>query len=238
MRVGADAAGDAEAEPHTVNCSAMLTALRGALLPLNTRKSAGRLPGRECRGFTLGLSLGYGRGLVVPTASTRDWPELARVLCAACREADPDFRFTSIQVNLNTKYRMHTDGIDAGPSRMICCGNFSRGQMWLHNSTGGTWSAMDAREKWIAFDGREFHLTEDWIGPERWSLVYFSNPTWRKARKSRKGRDTMMQLMQLGFPWPSKEDLFQGRLARQGERREAAARALPPHLQESPAPAA
>jgi len=236
LRLRASDVASSDVASGPADCGAMLTALRGALLPLNTRKSAWRLPGRECRGFTLGLSLGYGRGLVMPTAATWDWPDLVRVLCAACREADPDFRFTSIQVNLNTKYLMHTDGIDAGPSRMIACGNFTAGRMWLHDSSADSWSAIDVREKWIAFDGREFHLTEDWDGPERWSLVYFSNPTWRKARRSRKGRQTMMQLMELGFPWPNKEDLFQEGLPREAARREAAARGLPQHLQESSLP--
>lgn len=210
----------------------ILAALRGALLPLNTRKPAGRLPGEECRGFTLGLSLGYGRGVCLPTAATREWPELARVLCAACVEACPDFRFTSIQVNRNTKYMMHTDGVDAGASRMICCGNFTRGRMWLHDSQAGSWSAIDAHDKWIAFDGRELHLTEEWDGPERYSLVYFTNQVFGGASRSKTGKETKSFLEELGFPWPSQADAFKVRLPAEQDRRISATAALPDHLRE------
>lgn len=210
----------------------ILNTLRGALLPLNTRKPAGRMSGEECRGFTLGLSLGYGRGVCLPTAATREWPELTRVLCAACIEACPDFKFTSIQVNRNTKYMMHTDGVDAGASRMICCGNFTRGRMWLHDSQAGSWSAIDARDKWIAFDGRELHLTEEWDGIERYSLVYFTNQVFGGASRSKTGKETKSFLEELGFPWPSQADTFKVRLPPEQDRRISATAALPDHLRE------
>ena len=44
------------------------------------------------------------------------------------------------KVNVNTKYRMHTDGFDAGPSRMVALGEFSRGRLWLHASRNNSWS--------------------------------------------------------------------------------------------------
>jgi len=188
------------------------------------------MPSFECRGFTLGLSLGYGRGLVAPTAATRQWPQLTRLLCAACRAADPEFRFTSIQVNLNTKYWMHTDGKDAGPSRMICFGNFKEGRLWLHDGDENTWSAVDCHDRWAAFDGREFHLTEDWQGPERYSLVYFSSDLWKKAHRSKKGQAAKAELEALGFPWPERHDTFQNCLLPEGKRRIAAVDALPPQL--------
>lgn len=216
-----------------VDTATILEELRSVLLPLNSRKAAGKMPGLDaCRGFTLGLALGYGRGLVVPTAATRDWPELATVLCEACREENPDFKFTSIQVNRNTRYGMHSDGIDAGASRMICCGDFQRGRLWLHSSASGSWNATDCHDRWLAFDGREFDLTEDWDGPERFSLVYFTNQVFRRADGSKKGRATRGQLEQLGFPWPSQDDLFAERLPPEKDRRLAAAEALPDGLRE------
>ena len=45
---------------------------------------------------------------------------------------------------MNTKYKMHTDGFDAGPSRMVALGNFSRGRLWLHASKNNTWSCSAA----------------------------------------------------------------------------------------------
>ncbi|CAK9067127.1 Hypothetical protein SCF082_LOCUS34034 [Durusdinium trenchii] len=151
-------------------------------LPRNKRKVAQQMPKTGiCQGFTLGLTTDYkvgGQGTPVISKATRAHPGLAEALCRGCRSANPEFHFTSIQVNLNTKYGMHTDGFDAGPSRMIALGNFSKGHLWLHDCRRNHWSLVDVRNTWIAFDGREFHLTEDWEGPERYSLVFFTNHLW------------------------------------------------------------
>eukprot|EP00435_Cladocopium_sp_Y103_P008751 s2504_g2.t1 len=115
-------------------------------MPRNRRKVAQAMPkmGR-CQGFTLGLTTDYklgARGAPVVSKATRAHPALTLALCRGCREACPDFHFTSIQVNLNTKYGMHTDGYDAGPSRMIALGNFSEGQLWLHDCRKNRWSGI------------------------------------------------------------------------------------------------
>jgi len=210
----------------TMSCNKepVLIALRKAVLPLNKRRVAGRMAGMECRGCTLGITEDYGTGRVVMTAATRKRPQLARALCDACRTADPNFRFTSIQVNLNTRYSMHTDGYDAGPSRMYCCGNFTRGRMWLHSWKAGAWQAIDVHNRWIGFDGREFHMTESWDGPERFSLVYFTHPGWRSNKLA---SDAQAQLEDLGFAWPARADEFGTDLPGPRERSAAAESTLP-----------
>lgn len=213
-------------------CGNALRALRAAALPRNKRLAAFELGGGKglcSRGCTLGLTQDRATGAALASAVTRKRPELARELCAACREAEPDFRFTSIQVNLNTRYRMHTDGYDAGPSRMLCCGNFSGGRMWLHSWAERSWEAVDAHDHWVAFDGREFHLTEPWDGPERYSLVYFTHPTWANAELLRPGARALLE--DLGFPWPQSEaDTFSRVLPPSSERRPAAEADLPPEF--------
>ncbi|CAL1136538.1 unnamed protein product, partial [Cladocopium goreaui] len=176
----------------------------------------------RCQGFTLGLTTDYklgARGAPVVSKATRAHPALTLALCRGCRAACPDFHFTSIQVNLNTKYGMHTDGYDAGPSRMIALGNFSEGQLWLHDGRKNRWSTWTAirfgalafrylglvnvQNTWIAFDGREFHLTEDWQGPERYSLVFFTNHLWDQLPA-----EAQRQLTNLGFQWPKEANVF------------------------------
>lgn len=207
---------------------AVLRALRSTVLPRNRRPVALDCDqGLERRGCTLGLTEDYASGRALATKATRRRPELTRELCAACLEVDPGFRFTSIQVNLNARYRMHTDGYDAGPSRMFCCGNFSHGRMWLHSWSEGDWAPVDAHDHWVAFDGREYHLTEEWEGPERYSLVYFTHPGFRSPGLSSDAREG---LEELGFPWPREDDTFRAHLPKPRERRGAAAQSLPAHL--------
>eukprot|EP00913_Durusdinium_trenchii_P017638 g16577.t1 len=176
-------------------------------LPRNKRKVAQQMPKTGiCQGFTLGLTTDYkvgGQGTPVISKATRAHPGLAEALCRGCRSANPEFHFTSIQVNLNTKYGMHTDGFDAGPSRMIALGNFSKGHLWLHDCRRNHWSLVDVRNTWIAFDGREFHLTEDWEGPERYSLVFFTNHLWDELLP-----EAQTQLLNLGFHWPRESHVF------------------------------
>eukprot|EP00434_Breviolum_minutum_P026765 symbB.v1.2.023657.t1/scaffold2181.1/size92752/1 len=190
-------------------------------MPRNKRKVAMAMPkmGR-CQGFTLGLTTDYkcgGQGAPVVSKATRAHPQLAMALTKGCRNSWPDFRFTSIQVNLNTKYGMHTDGFDAGPSRMIALGNFSKGKLWLHNARQNRWSLINVQNTWIAFDGREFHLTEDWEGPERYSLVFFTNHLWDQLPI-----EAMRQLTNLGFAWPEEKDIFRQELEWPDRRQESA----------------
>lgn len=196
---------DGRQPPPAEAAERMLRALRRAGLPLNRRAPAGTLPGLESRGCTLGLTTDRSGGGAVRSRATRRKPRLAQVLCEACCRACPGFKFTSIQVSLNTKYRMHHDGCDSGPSRMVTLGNFSRGRMWLHDSSLSSWTAVDPHNRWVAFDGREYHLTEDWDGPERFSLVYFTNPGWCSRSMA---PDLKPRLEQLGFPWPEPGDIF------------------------------
>jgi len=207
----------------------MLRTLRSFqhVLPRNKRKVAERLrassQGGLCpKGCTLGLTTDYkfgGGGTPAVSKATRAHPKLVQVLCRGCRAACPDFKFTSIQVNVNTKYRMHTDGFDAGPSRMVALGNFSRGRLWLHASRNNSWSLVDVHNTWIAFDGREFHRTEEWQGLERYSLVFFTNHLWDQL-----GFEGQDQLKELGFPWPETEDVFREEIPWPDYRQHAALR--------------
>lgn len=101
-------------------------------------------------------------------------------------------------------------------------------RLWLHSEAEDSWSAIDCHDRWISFDGREFHLTEDWDGPERYSLVYFTNPLWRRAKKNKAGRRTRDQLLDLGFNWPEEDgDEFGTSMVPERERRAAAIASMP-----------
>eukprot|EP00929_Paragymnodinium_shiwhaense_P014943 TRINITY_DN122945_c0_g1_i1.p1 TRINITY_DN122945_c0_g1~~TRINITY_DN122945_c0_g1_i1.p1 ORF type:complete len:309 (-),score=15.29 TRINITY_DN122945_c0_g1_i1:574-1500(-) len=229
---------------HEEAFSNMLEALRSlplSCVPANKRHSAGTLPGQRNYGFTLGLTYDYGARLSLPSKATRNWPELTAALCRECRRCIPDFRFTSIQVNLNTKYSMHHDGYDAGASYFVTLGNFSKGRLWVHNSETDTWKVTDAHNHWIPFDGREYHFNEEWEGPERYSLVFFTHPGWRggegvvpgtklwKGKEIRPDDDqqgAQRVLEELGFPWPTSGDVFSTEKPDSDARRVAAEKSL------------
>lgn len=187
-----------------VDCDDILQAMQSVNLPRNRRQAVfGSHRGQGSKGCVLGLTTDRSNGAAVLSADTSSLSSLTKVLCGSCSRADPHFRFTSIQVNLNSKYGLHTDGHDAGPSRMICCGEFSLGRLWLHDAAAQEWRLLDANCQWIPFDGRELHLTEQWEGPERYSLIFYTHPGWASF-----GSQEVRQAEELGFAWPSEHDTF------------------------------
>eukprot|EP00435_Cladocopium_sp_Y103_P026420 s2504_g6.t1 len=78
-------------------------------------------------------------------------------------------------------------------------------------------SLVNVQNTWIAFDGREFHLTEDWQGPERYSLVFFTNHLWDQLPT-----EARRQLTNLGFQWPKEANVFRQELEWPDQRQQAA----------------
>ena len=52
---------------------------------------------------------------------------LIRTLCEAARDLDPELKFTSIQVNKDSKYGLHCDSSNLGLSGFLGLGNFTGG---------------------------------------------------------------------------------------------------------------
>ena len=56
---------------------------------------------------------------------------LIRALCEAARDLDPELKFTSIQVNKDSKYGLHCDSSNLGLSGFLGLGNFTGGWSYL-----------------------------------------------------------------------------------------------------------
>ena len=119
------------------------------------------------------------------------------------------FKFTSIQVNVNTTSAPHVDGGNSGPSIIVGAGNYTGGRTVLwpsfdrKDSTlkghSKNWQkenmpkppvAVDISMQTLRFDGdKTWHASEMFTGM-RWSFVFFTMkektngpPTVRSKRK-------------------------------------------------------
>ena len=62
-------------------------------------------------------------------------------------------------------------------------------------------------------------MCEDWQGPERYSLVFFTNHLWDELPS-----EAESHLKRLGFPWPQRRDVFEKELIWPERRMKAARR--------------
>lgn len=180
----------------------------------------------EVCGLSLGLVAGRGTGQrVCLSRSCRLLPGLTKLLCRFLRQHQPDFCFTSIQVNCGFASRAHVDRFNLGPSWIYALGDFEGGELWvedaevaegdehvcIHNilSANGAVSyrkgssyrgrSLDVHNKWQHFDGRRLHYTKPINGvQERFSIVFYSMLRHKKATaQQRKAADS------LGFRLPA-----------------------------------
>ena len=94
-------------------------------------------------------------------------------LCRAARRFDPDFEFTTVQVNLNFSGQLHVDGSNRGPTLMLTLGDATGGDLWVHPN-----ARHAARWNWILFDGTRPHCTFPYSG-ERVTVVFYTHCMWK-----------------------------------------------------------
>ncbi|CAE7938265.1 lkhA [Symbiodinium necroappetens] len=147
--------------------------------------------------FPLGIVLNYCLGLVCSRA-TRLWPTLTKLLAKFIQQEQPDFRYTTMQLNKNYATKMHVDANNHGPSFIIGLGDYKGGEVWIYDENGTVemelpctlrgWSHLrpgqkvpgrleDCRNKWLKFDGNTPHMTMPYQG-SRISIVYFTRKGW------------------------------------------------------------
>eukprot|EP00930_Biecheleria_cincta_P037597 TRINITY_DN25823_c0_g1_i1.p1 TRINITY_DN25823_c0_g1~~TRINITY_DN25823_c0_g1_i1.p1 ORF type:complete len:2603 (-),score=588.26 TRINITY_DN25823_c0_g1_i1:172-7914(-) len=174
------------------------------------------------KAMCLGVIKPYFSG-VCPSVNTRILQNVTR-LCAGLAKAEileKDFKYSSIQLNMNYSAKLHVDKNNYGPSYIIGLGNYSKGQLWILDPDGkedfkvttplrgypnikvgdvvkGT--LHDINHKWLKFNGHVPHGAVPYEGECRISLVYFS----------RKGSETINDegahyLQALGIPLPTDE---------------------------------
>lgn len=193
----ADAESEALARTKVQSCdfslASVLQVLRCVVVPENTtRKNVMPEGAHSIRGLLLGLYV-YG-GSVGVAAHTTKRPWLTRLLVGALRSAAPDFPFTSIQLNYNYASRPHVDKGNLGNSYIVGLGDYSGGELWVHDDTGPEQYVVEGQEDvsafyrvgsafrgrqlqvhniWTTFDGNKLHFTLPFQG-ERYSIIFFT----------------------------------------------------------------
>lgn len=199
-------AGDVGPRWDDASFDAVLQALSSVDFPVQaSRTNVTR--GTPPRGVVLGAVNIRGHGGMQPAQATRDMPNLAKLLARFFREAcgDPDFRYTTIQINANYEAALHVDKFNLGPSYIVGVGDWGppdvshldpslAGQLWVHGR-----GPLDCRRTWQAFDGNSPHCTLPFSGT-RFTLIYFTHCSQSMLRD-----EDRVFLTDLGFAMPQSE---------------------------------
>ena len=101
------------------------------------------------------------------------YKELYRMLEELIWEYDPNFKFTSIQVNDNNLCSKHKDSHNIGISYIIAVGNFDGGELRIWNETETEYEDVNIHNKFLSFNGsKRFHETLPFTG-NRYSIIYY-----------------------------------------------------------------
>tara|TARA_R110002012_G_scaffold309246_1_gene516144 strand:- start:3 stop:542 length:540 start_codon:yes stop_codon:yes gene_type:complete len=160
--------------------SVLLGLLKEINFPKQTRRSIRRDPSVKPTGFVLGkirnrkyTQTEYNKKEIEDSQITEKLPDLFRVAKEVMRKHNPNFRFTSIQVNKNNRTAKHTDGRNIGMSYMIGLGDYTGGELLIYDEEGKNPKPYVTKNKWIKFNGSIYpHETAPFKG-ERYTLVYY-----------------------------------------------------------------
>lgn len=103
-----------------------------------------------------------------PSKYNKKFPDLFKTLKKLMKEYDPDFTFTTIQVNKNILSPPHVDKNNVGPSYIIALGDFEGGKLVIEGKEN------NIKNRFKKFNGTLGH----WVTPfkgTRYSLVFFTH---------------------------------------------------------------
>ena len=103
-----------------------------------------------------------------PSRYNKKFPELFKTLKRLMFAYDPDFSFTTIQVNKNIVSPPHVDKNNVGPSYIIGLGDYDGGKLVIDGKE------YNIRNRFKKFDGRYGHWVTPFSGT-RYSLVFFTH---------------------------------------------------------------
>ena len=103
-----------------------------------------------------------------PSRYNKKFPLLFKTLKNLMKEYDPDFKFSTIQVNKNILSPPHVDKNNVGPSYVIALGDFDGGKLVIEGKE------YNIKNRFKKFNGTLGH----WVTPfkgTRYSLVFFTH---------------------------------------------------------------
>lgn len=122
-------------------------------------------------GFTLG-DVRYRRyingSLIGKSIHTKKHPILFDKLNNLIKDIDSQFEYTTIQINKNILCPAHIDKNNIGLSYIIGLGNYEHGELVIENIP------YDIKKKWLLFDGKKVHWTNEFQG-DRYTIIYYKH---------------------------------------------------------------
>lgn len=103
-----------------------------------------------------------------PSKYNKKFPVLFKSIKKMMKAYDPDFNFTTIQVNKNVLSPPHVDKNNVGPSYIIALGEYNGGKLVIEGKE------YNIKNRFKKFDGTFGH----WVTPfdgTRYSLVFFTH---------------------------------------------------------------
>ena len=146
------------------------------------------------RGCCVGISQNYGAGpycRVPPNLLP-----LLKIIIDDLSTAMPEFRYTTIQLNVNLMSKPHTDHGNIGPSATISLGPCSGGFLWMQAQGGST--VAQTHDKWVLMDGRHSHANFPFYG-SRVSVVAYTQAAVLKKVCAH----AIVQAVELDVPVPN-----------------------------------
>ena len=135
--------------------------------PIQKRNNYSHQP---VEGFILGVSRTFDLETqhLQQAAQNRQHPKLLKMATQLMHLHDPEFTFSSIQVNHTTGPVMtHKDQYNEGPSYIIGLGNYTEGEFIIENTR------IDIKQKFYKFEGTRPHKPAAHKG-HRYTLIYFT----------------------------------------------------------------
>lgn len=149
----------------------MLNLLNNTKFPLTTSRK--NISDKPIESFNLGIVNYRGQKLCNyktqgPSRHNDKYFELYIALQKLIYDFDKDFKYTTIQLNKNIKSPPHIDKNNIGMSYIIAFGDYTQGDLIIEGD------AYNINEKFLKFNGRLGHWTDDFSG-QRYSIIYYTH---------------------------------------------------------------
>lgn len=114
---------------------------------------------------------------------------LWRIMKKMLKDIDPDYTFTSIQVNRNFRGKPHVDRGDHSYQYALSLGDFRGGLLVIETDDPQQLAVLETKERLTKCDGRRPHWVTSYCGT-RYSLIMYKNLGRRTRLLSNRAGDT------------------------------------------------
>jgi len=161
----------------------------------------------------LGVQRKNGEDINIASQETLHYPQILKLFSRWLKDNRPagmdfDFPFTSVFVNGGYAARRHRDKANLGPTVVASFGDFTDGRLgyWAEDDKSMQIAQLDEDDKEMLdirntatlIDGNRAHAVEEWLGTDRFSLVFYVLDHWEATSDELK-----QQLEEAGCVWPT-----------------------------------